>query len=337
MSEDLLRVRLDTLSPKEPIFRQTPNSKGIWGKYQFFVNSDIQDYHFWVLYEAPMEIAHGPCNPENVIYVTVEPPALRQYPDEYLAQFATVITCHRTVTHPDVRFTQQAIPWYFGSWHQMTTPPPRGPISYEEFKTINPPKPRCLAAVSSNLRRTKGHWARLNFVQELKTRLGDRVDIYGRGIRDFGDKSEPIADYKYHIAIENSQIPDYWTEKLADPFLGNAFPFYFGCPNIHQYFPAGSYQLIDIHDLQGSINIIENSIAANTWENSQPQLKQARELVLDRYNLFALLAGVMDTKYPHGPKQAIQIRPRTSFESSSTLIKRRISKMMPTWLRRRLR
>src|SRR5262245_37713388 len=98
------------------MLRQTPGSLGIWRNYQFFVNTDVEDYHFWVCYEAPMSVARGTCDPNNLVFISVEPPSIRFYPKSFLDQFGTVITCHPYVQHRDVRFTQVGVPWYFGSY-----------------------------------------------------------------------------------------------------------------------------------------------------------------------------------------------------------------------------
>ncbi len=336
MAHGLIRVKLTTSFPSWPVLRQTPGSSGIWGKYQFFVDTEIDRYDFWVFYNAPASVTQGRCDPRSTVFVSAEPPSLRRYPPGFLDQFGTVITCHRHARHRDLRFIQQGLPWHYGAWAQSKDASLL-PVTYDQLKTANPRKTKCLSVVSSRMNRTRGHHARLEFARKLKERMGDRLDLYGRGIRGFDDKSEPIAEYRYHVGIENSQFPDYWTEKLADAFLGNAFPFYYGCPNIGDYFPAGSYRLIDIHDLDGAMQIIESTLAAKTFETSQPLLRQARDLVLDKHNLFNLLAEVLDTKTVGGNPERLEIRPREEFEGMTRRLVRKVSGAMPTWLRRRLR
>jgi hypothetical protein len=40
----------------------------------------------------------------------------------------------------------------------------------------------------------------------------------------------------FHIAVENSQNKNYFTEKIIDTFLSKTLPIYWGCPNIGEYF-----------------------------------------------------------------------------------------------------
>ena len=84
------------------------------------------------------------------------------------------------------------------------------------------------------------------------------TSIYiGHGFNDIPDKWEAIAPYKYHIVLENTVQPDCWSEKLADSFLGFSLPIYHGCPNIHDYFNKDSLFLIDIDDINATVELLQ--------------------------------------------------------------------------------
>ncbi|MCI0660313.1 MAG: hypothetical protein L0220_04495, partial [Acidobacteria bacterium] len=107
---------------------------------------------------------------------------------------------------------------------------------------------------------------------------------------------------------------DYWTEKLADCFLAGAYPFYHGCPNLPEYFPSGSFTAIDINKPEEAIEIIEGGIRSHLYESSLHQLRGARELVLDKHNLFAMLSGIIEeenSKSRRGAqrKRAVTLKP----------------------------
>jgi hypothetical protein len=171
--------------------------------------------------------------------------------------------------------------------------------------------------------------------------MKDRVDVFGRGIRDIKDKWEAIAPYRYHIAIENSVVPHYWTEKLADTYLGGAFPFYHGCPNIGDYFPGESLAPIDIRDPDRAIQTIEAVIESGAFERSGPALAQAKERVLDEYNLFPTLVRFFDERAAlpevNGPPAAIEIQPPLSCESSLSGLLRRAARRLPPGIKRLLK
>jgi len=99
------------------------------------------------------------------------------------------------------------------------------------------PKSKLMSVITSSKDFTEGHQKRLNFVRRLKDYFGEDIDVFGRGIREVDDKWDAISPYKYHIALENSVYPHYWTEKLGDVYLSGAYPIYYGCLNLEDYFP----------------------------------------------------------------------------------------------------
>jgi hypothetical protein len=68
------------------------------------------------------------------------------------------------------------------------------------------PKTKLASVVCSSQTITAGHKLRIRFIDKLKARLGDDVDIYGRGFNPIADKWDAIAPYKYHIVLENSRL-----------------------------------------------------------------------------------------------------------------------------------
>ena len=97
-------------------------------------------------------------------------------------------------------------------------------------------------------------------VERLVRHFGSRLSRYGRGFKPIPDKAEAILPYRYHITLENSSVKDYWTEKLADAYLGGAYPLYWGCPNLADYFPSDAFTMIDIDDPDTAIATIEKAI-----------------------------------------------------------------------------
>jgi hypothetical protein len=71
------------------------------------------------------------------------------------------------------------------------------------------------------------------------------------------DKTELFIDSMFHIAIENNQAIDYFTEKLIDCFVSKTIPIYYGCPNIGDYFELKGMIIInDINDIDNLNNIL---------------------------------------------------------------------------------
>lgn len=103
------------------------------------------------------------------------------------------------------------------------------------------------------------------------------------------DKDEALADYRFHIALENSVHCDYWTEKLADPFLRGCYPIYSGCPNLSSYFPDGSYSRIDLVEPRKALAIVAAVLQSDKDQQYAAELVEAKRRVLLEYNLFAVL------------------------------------------------
>ena len=54
------------------------------------------------------------------------------------------------------------------------------------------------------------------------------------------DKLDFIKDYKFSIAIENSVVPGYTTEKIIEPMMMNSMPIYYGDPYVSRDFNMDS-------------------------------------------------------------------------------------------------
>ena len=285
----LINVKLTVSS--WPIIRQTPGQSGIWGNCRFFCNTGVESCDYWFVQEAlDTKKESTLCPKEHTVLITCEPPTLKTYKPEFLKQFSAVITCHPDIDHGNPIFGQPGLPWHIGR-RQKNHVNISFSKDYDELKSMTSiPKTKLLSVVSSAKIMSEGHRKRLEFARRLKTHFGDKIDLFGRGLDEIEDKWDALANYQYHVAIENSMVKDYWTEKISDAFLAGCHPIYHGCPNITDYFPAGSLTSIDINDPEKAIAVIEACIARKSYESSLPLIWEARRMVLDRYNLFPLIA-----------------------------------------------
>ena len=107
---------------------------------------------------------------------------------------------------------------------------------------------------------------RLRFVKALQEEMGDVVHFFGRDSNPITLKDEGLNDYRYHIVLENNRDKHFWSEKLADAYLAECYPIYYGCPNVHDYFSKNAYTPIDINHIPQAIQTIKNVIAADLWQ-----------------------------------------------------------------------
>lgn len=279
--------------------RQLPESS-VWGDCHYLFDPDERDYDWLVVYND-MPRRHQEeflaCPRERTLLVTMEPPSIKCYGYHYTHQFGLVLTTQptRALPHPGRIFSQCALQWFYGYGGER-------PLDYCELRD-HPPlnKNRLLSTVcSSKQQRHTLHHRRYAFTQELKAKFPE-MEIFGHGVRDMEDKAEALADYRYHLAIENYIGKHHWTEKLADVFLGCALPFYCGCPDAAEYFPQESFIPLDMNDVEGAAEIIQRAIRNGEYERRLPHILEARRRILEDYNMFAVLSRIVATHDKGGP------------------------------------
>lgn len=285
----MIKVKLTTNDNVEALLRQTPNNDGVWGEYKFFINDDIEECDFWIVYsKGAKEKSTAKVARKNLILITGEPESIYHYSPSFVKNFGRVLTTRKDIKHNNITHTHPAQPWWLGRKYTL-----HGQIDKQsDYTSLSKEiihKSKTISVITSAKAFTRGHQKRIDFVNKLKNHFGDQLDVFGRGINDFEDKSDVLKDYKYHIVIENSQHDHYWTEKLADNFLAECFPFYYGCNNIEEYFQDDSYIPINIDEIDKSIKVIENAIRNDYYEKYFKQIKKSKNKILNEYNIFPML------------------------------------------------
>ena len=149
-----------------------------------------------------------------------------------------------------------------------------------------------------------GHRRRLRFVRRLKAVLGDRLDVFGDGHRKIGLKADAILPYKYHLALENTVMPAYWTEKVADAYLGFALPLVSGPPDLARWFPADSFVPLDLDDTPAAIETVVSAIDSDIHAGRLPAIVEARTRVLRDERLCPMIARVIAAHPNAAPRLA---------------------------------
>jgi hypothetical protein len=279
---------------------QFPGPETTWGNCRFFLNERVDEVDFWIVL---MDLPPGEpivCRSGRNVLVILEFPEIKpNVAQRFIDQFDTVFSFGRTVRHPRVIETWAPFPWMLGmAIEGMKVLSCR---SFAEIEAMSfQPKPREISVISSSKTVSAGHRQRLKFVEFLQEEFGNRLDVFGRGIKTFRDKIEAIGPYRYHLALENSCCPNGMSEKLYDAYLGEAFPLYYGCPNVGAYFPKESFTTIDINEPRRAAAIIRETLDRNAYEEALPTLRQCKRDVLYKYNLFALLADFCEREFQAG-------------------------------------
>ena len=98
-------------------------------------------------------------------------------------------------------------------------------------------KPFEVSYLTSSKNWCPGHMLRQQIFDALSSVVGElKVNKHRSPPRLSGAERTSIFQAQYHIAVENAQWNNYFTEKILDCFLMRTMPLYWGCPNLGEYF-----------------------------------------------------------------------------------------------------
>lgn len=231
------------------------------------------------------------CADAHTLLITTEPPTITRYGNAFTGQFEHVLTSQDELSlpHRNRLYSHTGNLWFNGH-------------NFDEIQKINfKDKTENISTVcSSKQQKHTIHKARFEFTDWLKNQIPE-LEIFGHGVRAIKQKYTALDSFRFHLAIENHIAPHHWTEKLADPFLSGALPIYYGCPNIGDYFPADSYLAIDINKPDEALQQIEELINdTSEYDRRVDALKESQRLVLNEYNLVAMVDRIVSENYKSG-------------------------------------
>jgi hypothetical protein len=312
MNESELLVRANMDCAPNGMALLTPGASLRWGRCRFEFNPDPDGHADFsvVLYNArPYDRFF--CAPANTLFIAGEPLEKKIYPQSFYSQFGHVVDSHAKSHHPRLHISALGLNWHVGldpATHEYR-------YGYDHLSSLDyPVKENSIAVVCSNASKTEGQRRRLALLEALKQRLGDKLIHFGRGFRPIGDKMEAILPYRFHLVLENTVQPNYWTEKLADAYLGWAYPVYLGCPNVAEYLPAEALVSINGLDADSVARRIEELLDSPLDGRRQAALAEARARVLNVYNPFAWAAYWAERLYQPGlMAQSLTLRSHKAF------------------------
>ena len=319
--QDIPKIRVKFMArPEARIWRrQLPDIAPIWGQCEFIFDPEERNYDWLVVYDdlppqnserRSMRSENLACPATNTILVTSEPSSIKSYFSDFTDQFGYILTSQPSwaLPHRNRIFQQPALQWFYGIGS-------KNEISFDNLlSSVYPEKSKLVSTVGSSKKETHTlHSARYEFLSEVKRQI-EGIDVFGRTDIAMDDKAEAVAPYRFHLAVENHISTHHWTEKLADPFLGEAVPLYVGCPNAADYFPEESFIELNINNVDSAVNIIRN-LTTDDYLRRLPHVLEAKRRVMHEYNLFAVISN------------QIQSAPKTQSSNASVVIMSRRRKI----------
>ncbi len=289
------RIALFTMHDATPWLRQTPRGGGEWGRWRYGFNTGANDAHWLVVYDELRSSIRTTVPKARRIIVISEPSDFKTYRPGFLNQFGIMLSPMPTPGFAGVQIqTDVGLPWSFGLDTLSPTRPFPCRFDLDALAALpRGEKIHALSAVVSMKTQLRKHRLRVEFTEALAERLGDRFIRFGQGWKPIGDKADAILPYTHHLAIENNDEDNFFTEKLTDAYLGWSMPIYSGCGNIESYFPADSLRRFDIYATDALDRVVA-AVNAPVTETDWAAIGEARAAVLERSNIFARLSDVIE-------------------------------------------
>lgn len=261
----------------------TPNNKGFWKNLKSTTNIEEADYV--VCLNKPIKRVK-----KEKIIVFLREPRVFYNPKFNEKNFFTYDDIHHVFTYPC--FIQK---------------------TYDELKGLGydtVEKNKLLSTITSHKLHTRCSKKRVEFIKKFNSKYPENIDIYGNGWNNNMEnykgslgcyhsrngqnttKYDGLKNYKYSLCFENSSEKNYFSEKFTDCILSWTIPIYFGCTNIEEYFPEDSYYLVDIFD-DNSLDKVKEIISKPITEKNIKALEKARELILEKYNIWGVLEKII--------------------------------------------
>lgn len=227
---------------------------------------------------------------ERTIFVAGEPDVIHPFSTGFMNQFGLVLTSSaKTLTTHKIHDSICSMPFVGLNFNDMDHP-----MNLTDFAAMDcPPKDERISVVTSAKAYTDFHKKRLVFLEQLKEKIPEKLVMYGRGFKSIDDKKDALLPHKYHLSLENGGGPFSWTEKLSDPLLCYALPFYHGCENYHENLPVDAAVPVKLDNVDEVINIMIAAQKDNLWEKRRPAIHEARRRILTDYNLVKRFATLV--------------------------------------------
>jgi hypothetical protein len=275
----------------DTIRKMTPGCSGVWKNLKAVTNPYEADFVFII------DGYSGPFPEERAIYLGEHPPCSGLY--------STWETKKALLRFPLNKYLNP------GEWWISH--------DYDTLSNLKPPaKTKNTVCVMTYQTHNAMYSQRPKFMGELLKQFKD-IDLYGRPSEKFiadpllnsnykgalgKDKpngllgehligKEEIINYRYSLEFDVGPTINYMSERFYDSLLLWCMPIYFGSSNLGNFLPSNSFVYIDIHNLNDTKKVI-NSVMGDLRESNIDRIAEARNLLLNRYQLWAYVDDIIN-------------------------------------------
>jgi len=323
MKMKILKLSIPGVAKNADISQFLGNNSNIYNGWEIHINDETAKANAWGIIEDLHEKeSYCDVSGKNTFFLSAENShPFGHYSESnwrmnFLNQFNRIYSCHDIFlknAYQEIPY----LPWMINSNHgsSIFAPHKRDKTFFESLTSI--PKNKKLSVFCSNQSLGPGHRLRYRFVSKLKEHFQDDLDWYGNGVNQLSEKWNGISEYKYTIVLENQLKYNGVTEKIFDAFLGLAVPIYWGAPNISQYFNQKAIININIENLGGSIETIEESLTSDSYEEFLPYLIESKNRVINDYNFVKRIIDTAEIGDINSKSIPINLKSECDFQPKS--------------------
>ena len=291
----MIHINILSGAQKDPFFAHWDKNRYPESDFYICENSkENLDWDIVVVYEnikAPISVK---CSKGNLFYFAGEPPLMRPLLNSFLRQFDTVVVPNIKSRHKNKILSHGFLNWSLG----VSFITKQNKYDYTDLENLKIHKDKDVSIVTSTKKMMPGHNRRMYIINKMKEDFPGKIDFFGSGFNSVEYKIDALLPYRFHICMENSTIPYYWTEKFSDPVIAKCVPIYMGCTNIEDYFDNRGFFKCDYNDYD-RLHEILCEIFANpkgVYNKMLPYLEKNKKILMEKQNLIPYIIEVLYKK-----------------------------------------
>lgn len=183
--------------------------------------------------------------------------------------------------------------------------------SISELKALSNTEGEGITAIVSEKSRTPLQQQRLRLIEYLSKKIPE-LRVLGRGSVAFGDKGAVLRGSAFHLAVENSIHPRYWTEKLSDPVLMSNYVFYGGHKSISDDLSEPGILMVNPWEEESVYRQILEKLAVGISANDRIGIQRNKNTIISRLNFHCTVERIVLESLPARPsgKFRVTLRPQ---------------------------